>query len=46
MDRGHEMTPIVAILFALVCIGIQAMLSGFEKTAKAKLRIRNHAPKT
>jgi hypothetical protein len=38
------MTPILAILFLLVCIAVQAML-GPEKTAKAKLKISNHAHK-
>jgi uncharacterized membrane protein YciS (DUF1049 family) len=42
---NYEMTPLLAILFALVCIAVQTVLSGSEKTAKAKLRIKNHAPK-
>jgi hypothetical protein len=39
------MTPIVAILFLLVCIAVEAMLSGSDKSAKKELKINNHAHK-
>ncbi len=39
------MTPILTILFLLVCIAVQAMVSGSEKAAKAKLKISNRAHK-
>jgi hypothetical protein len=41
----HEMTPILAILFLLVCIAVDAMLSGSEKSAKEELKISNHTHK-
>lgn len=46
LAKGHyEMTPILAILFLLVCIAVEAMLSGSEKSAKKELKISNHGHK-
>ena len=45
VEGGREMTPILAILFALCCIALEAFFSRSEHTAKAKGKIRRDAPK-
>jgi len=39
------MTPLLTILFVLICIAVEAMLHGSENSAKAKLKIRDNLPK-